>query len=294
MSRPSLAKCLRLPPLTLALTGACTVAALWALADPARRAAGLPAICFAAAAIFAVFGLIRMWRTMRVVHADLRALHETAKRMRGATLMVESPECRLAETQALGSLFEELAGALTEREEALSEAAHTDNVTGLPSRAYFFRQLRHAFELARRGNEICLLLVEVEGLGKATELLGDEAGERLLKLLAGTLRTQTRKSDFAARLGMNSFAVVYYNAQLAPLHARLPELVSDYRARQEAAPEAGHRAHCTLALGLTAVEPRADQRMEDVFLRAQQALRAARAGGAQEPRIVLKLAAKAA
>jgi diguanylate cyclase (GGDEF)-like protein len=288
--RPSLTVFSRASLAVLALAAGLVVwglGMLWNL--PPGGNALVPAGYVALGALLAGVAAILLWRILRWLAADLDALAATAGRARSAPLVLEAPHCRLEETAGLGEALMRVTEALATRQEALEEAAHTDPVTGLANRGYFFKQLRHAFELARRGNHIGLLLLEVEGLAKAVDLLGHEAGERLLRMLAETLNAQTRRSDLAARLGVHDFAVLYYNTEPEGLRARLAELVSGYRRRQEQSSDTGGRAHCTLVLGLTILHAGNDARPEDAFLRAQQALRAARAQ--EGTRIEVRLAA---
>jgi diguanylate cyclase (GGDEF)-like protein len=292
MPHPSVESLSRLLLAALAAAFALAASAAWLLMSAGHEAAPgalVPAGYLALALVVAAAALVFAFRLLRRLGGEMGGLTHMLDQMRNAPLVVHPPACQFEETGRLLAVTQRVAEELVARQQALVEASQTDAITGLENRTLFFQQFRHAFELARRGNEICLMLVELEGLTQATDVLGHEAGDALLRILADTLRTHSRKSDIVARLGVHDFAVLYYNAKAGLMRPRLEQLLAGFRAAQEASAHTAHKAHCRLAIGFTALQPATDKQPEDTFLRAQRALRAARGAASDSLRMEMAL-----
>jgi len=106
-------------------------------------------------------------------------------------------------------------------------------------------------------------------------------------MVAETLKQQTRKSDIAGRLGVFNFAAIFYNTKGHLMRNRLAQLQQDFVKRQKnSAATAGH-VYCKLTGGLTYMSKEEDERAEDVLLRADNALRAAKQVGGNHIEILL-------
>ncbi len=94
-------------------------------------------------------------------------------------------------------------------EERLQHLANHDPLTGLKNRNMFNVQLDHALALARRrGNQVCVLFVDLDRFKVVNDSLGHHVGDLLLKSVAERLRACLRESDTLARLGGDEFTVV--------------------------------------------------------------------------------------
>jgi diguanylate cyclase (GGDEF)-like protein len=112
--------------------------------------------------------------------------------------------------KALGHLTElALGNALAHRQ--VLELSLTDPLTGLAN--------RRAFEelLSRRPGRgpFAVLSVDVDGLKEVNDSQGHDAGDQLLKAVAGALRRSLRRGDVVARLGGDEFAVLSFEANMA-------------------------------------------------------------------------------
>jgi diguanylate cyclase (GGDEF)-like protein len=91
----------------------------------------------------------------------------------------------------------------------VEELAARDRLTGLYNRRLFEEHLDVAVARARRtGEELSLLVIDLDGLKRINDLGGHTAGDEALQALAESLTSTTRATDVACRLGGDEFAVI--------------------------------------------------------------------------------------
>lgn len=94
-------------------------------------------------------------------------------------------------------------------EEALKQKAEYDPLTGFANRALFYDRLTQAISTAQRTEkELVLIFIDLDRFKQVNDMLGHEAGDRLLqeasRRIAGCLRT----TDLLARLGGDEFTII--------------------------------------------------------------------------------------
>ncbi|MFQ5759906.1 MAG: GGDEF domain-containing protein [Acidiferrobacterales bacterium] len=213
------------------------------------------------------------FRVLVAVATELKYVGRFLRQIDSGPFSVDPPPCEIEETAQLLPAIQRIASDLHKKEQAIAKLNFTDNVTKLPNRLYFFERFRHAFELAKRGNDMCLLILEINEFQKTDEVLGHECADAILRLLADTLQHHTRKSDFAARLGTSSFAAIFYNAQPEFMPTRLRQLQQNFATRQHNSAATVGQVCCTLSCAMTYVDAENDTRAEDTFSRVENALR---------------------
>ncbi len=88
-------------------------------------------------------------------------------------------------------------------------AAGHDEITGLPTRRSFERQVVNALARAhRRQEQVALLVLDVDGFRHVNDVLGRAAGDQVLKTVATMLSGSLRPGDCVGRLGSDEFAVL--------------------------------------------------------------------------------------
>ena len=87
--------------------------------------------------------------------------------------------------------------------------ALTDDLTGLANRRHLVDTLHATIESAHeRGDELALLLIDLDGFKELNDTLGHHAGDEVLRQIGPRLQELLRNDDTLARLGGDEFAVI--------------------------------------------------------------------------------------
>jgi diguanylate cyclase (GGDEF)-like protein len=81
----------------------------------------------------------------------------------------------------------------------------TDPVTDLPNRRAFEERLKLAYE---RRERFALLYLDLDGFKQVNDRLGHQAGDDVLRAVAGLLKQCVRVADLAARVGGDEFCLL--------------------------------------------------------------------------------------
>lgn len=133
-------------------------------------------------------------------------------------LMVYSPVARAfrpEHVQVLSLLADMVGSALARAEllDRLHEQAVTDELTGLPNRRAWNRQLELALGRARRtALPLSVIVLDVDGLKAINDTRGHAAGDRLLRAITGRWAAAVREADLLGRLGGDEFGVLLEGA----------------------------------------------------------------------------------
>jgi diguanylate cyclase (GGDEF)-like protein len=138
----------------------------------------------------------------------------TAGRVAGVLeLISESPGRRFSdgETKLLRAMANQAASALENARlvRQLRDAAETDLVTGVYSHRHLQDRIRQEVaRTARAHAPLSVLMVDLDDFKRVNDLHGHQAGDRVLRAIAGALRAAVRTSDVVARYGGDEFVVV--------------------------------------------------------------------------------------
>jgi diguanylate cyclase (GGDEF)-like protein len=111
---------------------------------------------------------------------------------------------------------------LVQETRRLATQARTDALTGLPNRAAFEEYLGAKIELRMQERQplgLGLILLDLDHFKHLNDSYGHPAGDEVLRMVARAMQRATRKSDFAARLGGEEFALVLTNVSPHSLRA---------------------------------------------------------------------------
>ena len=153
----------------------------------------------------------------------------------------------------------------------LRDAAETDLLTGVYNHRHLQDRIRHETARAgRTGSPLSVLMIDLDDFKRINDEHGHQAGDRVLRAIAGALRMAVRSSDVVARYGGDEFVVLMPDTDRTEA-ARVAE-----RARQAVAGLAHTMAddsvvHVACSVGL-AQHPGDGQTGRDLLRRADAAM----------------------
>jgi diguanylate cyclase (GGDEF)-like protein len=173
---------------------------------------------------FAVFALGSML-TARRVTTPLRLLSAAAERLGQGDMATPMRGLkRQDEVGQLAQAFEHMRVSVGDKQAQILQLAYWDALTGLPNRAQFRDAVQAAIDEARRhGQQVAVLMLDLDRFKQVNEVLGFRFGDLLLKQVAERLKQQiVRGGDLVARLGGDEFAVLLEHGD-GPLAAAVAE-----------------------------------------------------------------------
>ena len=168
-------------------------------------------------------------------------------------------------------------GQLTVSNATLDKLAREDVLTGLPNRRTILEVT--AMQLAqyrRHGDTFALLMVDVDNFKTYNDRLGHQEGDRVLRLVAQTLRGALRATDQIGRYGGEEFVIVLNQATATGITATARHLLQ--AVRQEPLQIEELCLPITVSIGAALARP-SDETIDAIVQRADAALYAAKAAG---------------
>jgi diguanylate cyclase (GGDEF)-like protein len=151
-----------------------------------------------------------------ILVGGMNALLRASKfRAAGADLVVPadiSPELLMERAAPLlhyGALYQSLFGSNRD----LRERAMLDDLTGLPDRRHFSREVTRHIEMARRiGRPLSCIIMDVDDFKKVNERYGHPAGDMVIRQIGAVISRAKRTYDSVARLGGDEFGWLLVDA----------------------------------------------------------------------------------
>jgi diguanylate cyclase (GGDEF)-like protein len=89
------------------------------------------------------------------------------------------------------------------------DTARTDDVTGVANRRAFYEAMDVELNRARRHNDpLTLMVLDLDNFKTVNDRFGHLTGDRVLRTVAETIRSNLRTTDIVARLGGDEFGVL--------------------------------------------------------------------------------------
>ncbi|HEX8786485.1 MAG TPA: diguanylate cyclase [Telluria sp.] len=166
-------------------------------------------------------------------------------------------------------------------EDALQRAALLDPLTKIANRRHFDGFLEREWQRAiRNGQPLSLVVLDVDHFKQYNDTLGHAAGDACLRKVAQTLQDHAaRPTDLAARYGGEEFVLLFGETpfdsavRLAEMMRRAVEALELPNPRSTASP------WITVSVGVATIVPTQLDEIENLFVCADRAMYAAKAGG---------------
>ena len=100
--------------------------------------------------------------------------------------------------------------------ERIQHQARTDGLTGLVNHRTFYEILEQELWRSKRsGEQISLIMVDVDNLKTINDQYGHRAGDKVIKEISESIKESIRQIDTAARYGGDEFAIILPNTSLS-------------------------------------------------------------------------------
>jgi diguanylate cyclase (GGDEF)-like protein len=165
--------------------------------------------------------------------------------------------------------------------EVLARRSVTDPLTGLFNRYHFEATLtREVARCARSETWLSLLLMDVDHLKMVNDRRGHQAGDGVLKRVAGAIRDSLRTADTAARYGGDEFAVILPDTETSAGRLVAERVCINVAASLSDEIVPGAPIHGTVSVGLAAMAVAGSSSADaQLLLAADRALYAAKGRG---------------
>ncbi|XAL98128.1 diguanylate cyclase [Phycisphaeraceae bacterium D3-23] len=134
----------------------------------------------------------------------------------------------------------------------LEKIAATDALTGIANRRALSESLerRHA-QSVRDGNDMAVLMIDMDGFKSLNDTVGHAAGDRILRLCARVLKANSRASDVPGRIGGDEFVVVLPDTEMEEARAVAERIREDFAAAGvELCETLGYDGRVTMSIGM--------------------------------------------
>jgi diguanylate cyclase (GGDEF)-like protein len=151
----------------------------------------------------------------------------------------------------------------------LHQMSFYDDLTGLLNRRGFMSLAMQQLKIAQRENwELVVLFADLDGLKHINDNFGHPEGDRALRTIAAVLKETFRTSDLFGRLGGDEFIVMALNAPAPGVAAMLERLQRNIERHNDQ----NRYYRISLSLGIAQFDPQQALSLEDLIVRADQAL----------------------
>lgn len=209
------------------------------------------------------------------------ALAERINREKAARLEAQAALLVLQE-QANALLEERVASRTQQLEQAnheLLRLSNTDSLTGLSNRRGFEDRLNTVIKrCCQDGVHLAFMMLDIDHFKRINDVYGHGCGDECLALIGRALSEFSRRDDeFAARLGGEEFAAVFYGMSPAKAMAIGEQIRAAIADLEMQTPDGGIRL--TISIGVAAWIPTADNHKQAFANAADEALYQAKAMG---------------
>jgi len=186
---------------------------------------------------------------------------------------------RFIEMSEVLPAIEDVTKIIHKQKRKLLALSETDELTGLPNRRKFHKDLFKMWQLSRRGLNCSLLLIDLDNFKRINDSEGHAAGDTVLRLFANCLNECRRETDIVARQGGDEFAVLLPNAREEEASAWYHRLSNSFIDSQKNYKELSGKTTCTISCGVVRMSPSSHPDYDELFKNVDEALYQAKAAG---------------
>ncbi len=142
------------------------------------------------------------------LHNDIRKREEQTRKLNEELISKNREIVKINEE--LEDRIRERTRELEEINQRLQELANKDSLTGLYNRRFFFEAVDNNIipTAIRDGEPISAFIIDIDRFKSINDIYGHQVGDIVIRKLADIILSNIRRSDIAARLGGEEFAVV--------------------------------------------------------------------------------------
>lgn len=168
---------------------------------------------------------------------------------------------------------------LTQLARRYRKLSFRDDLTGLYNSRYFWERIDGELHRARRrGDSLGLLLMDLDHFKNVNDEWGHQFGDHVLEFTGDCIIEHSRRSDIAARVGGEEFAIVVPEAD-EPEAVRVGERIRQALESHAFEPDTDETLHVTLSVGVAVAEPDSQSTAEQLYREADRALYRAKEEG---------------
>ncbi len=147
------------------------------------------------------------WETHTQEEAEFTLRDEEGEEEQTIYVLVSTTPVHISGQTQVAVWLEDVT-ALEKAREHYRKLSRLDPLTGLPNRRHFKSMVQRMLaESQRYGHDLCLMMLDLDGLKTINDSYGHSTGDDTLNILAEVLHDTKRDADFAARSGGDEYVV---------------------------------------------------------------------------------------
>lgn len=125
-------------------------------------------------------------------------------------LKIHNPDRRLSITKTLINLVDQVSTELEKTNKELQHLSNTDSLTELYNHRYFLETLEHEINRANRyKKKLSIAILDLDDLKFVNDTFGHSTGDRVLRDVAGRIKSSCRETDIVSRYGGDEIVIIF-------------------------------------------------------------------------------------